>query len=318
MDRAVSVDDAQVKGIVFNIQHYSVHDGSGIRTIVFLKGCPLRCRWCGNPESQALLPQLARNEGRCLGSDVCDYCQTVCPNAALLVAAQGVPIVDRERCAGCMACAVACPTQALQPYGTEQTVAQVIDAVERDQPFYVRSGGGITLSGGEPLLQAEFALALLRESKRRRMDCALETCGQVPWPVLAEACGLLREIFFDVKLADPASHKAHTGADNSRILANLRRMIETFPDLDICIRTPVVPGVNDSLDEIGAVLDLLEPFPQVRYELLPYHRLGAQKYQFLDQPFVMGEAALDDARWQELRALVKTRRGRGSDRAAIA
>jgi pyruvate formate lyase activating enzyme len=210
-----------------------------------------------------------------------------------------------------MACAGVCPAQALHPYGSERTARQVVDEVERDGLFYARSGGGMTLSGGEPLMQARFALALLRAARRRHLDCAVETCGQVPWEVLSDACGLVRELFFDVKLADPERHRRHTGVDNAAILANLRRVAEDFPDLSLCVRTPVVPAVNDCVEEIGAILDLLAPYPKVRYELLPYHRLGSQKYRLLDRASPMGEAVLEDARLAELQAIVERRRSSG-------
>jgi pyruvate formate lyase activating enzyme len=285
-----------------------VHDGEGIRTLVFLKGCPLRCLWCSNPESQDPLPQLARNAERCLGVEICDYCAGVCPKGALLRPASGAPQVDRATCSGCLACAGSCPAQALHPYGAERTVRQVLDEVERDSPFYARSGGGVTLSGGEPLMRSRFALALLREAKRRHLDCAVETCGQVPWEVLAEACGLLREVFFDLKMTDPDKHLQQTGVRNGAILANLRRIAEDFPNLALCVRTPVIPDVNDNVEDIGAILDFLAPYPRLRYELLPYHRFGSEKYRLLDRPFPLGEATLDGDRFARLQALVTQRR----------
>ncbi|HIJ61903.1 MAG TPA: glycyl-radical enzyme activating protein, partial [Rhodospirillaceae bacterium] len=225
--------------------------------------------------------------------------------------------VDRSFCDDCLACAALCPTNALHAYGTEYSVRQVLAAVERDAPFYARSGGGITLSGGEPLTQAEFALALLREGRRRRLNCAMETCGQVPWEVLRQACGSLQEVFFDIKLIDADRHKAATGAGNARILDNLRRLLADFPAMKVAVRTPVVPGINDTLEDISAILDVLEPYPWVHYELLPYHRLGTQKYAFLGRECEMGEAVLDARRWNDLQALVNLRlpSRRGSTRA---
>lgn len=292
-----------ITGTVFNIQRYSVHDGEGIRTLVFLKGCPLRCDWCSNPESQRARPELARNPERCLGVETCDYCAAACPHGALGLPETGAPVVDRDLCQGCMACASRCPAQALKPYGTAQTVEAVLNVVERDQPFFFRSGGGMTLSGGEPLAQADFALALLEEARRRRIDCAVETCGHVPWPVLERAGQLVQEMFFDIKTADNAVHQRVTGVANTLILENFERLARNFPKLKLSVRTPVVPGVNDDEASIAAILALIAPFPSVTYELLPYHRMGEPKYRFLDRPFPMEGARPDDARFAALKRL---------------
>jgi pyruvate formate lyase activating enzyme len=304
--------DSEATGIVFNVQRYSVHDGAGIRTTVFLKGCPLRCRWCANPESQILRPELAFHARLCAGVEECASCAPVCPEGALVISENGKPSVGWQKCSGCMVCAEVCPADALQRQGVEKTVRQILDEVERDSVFYARSGGGMTLSGGEPLMQSRFALALLREARRRRMDCALETSGYAHWSVLAAACALLREVYFDVKTIDPEKHRRQTGVDNALILENLRRLAEEFPRLDICVRTPVVPSVNDSEADIGAILDFLAPWPRLKYELLPYHPLGTPKYPLLGRSPPMGEAALPDARLAELRALVARRRPAGA------
>ncbi len=311
-----SQTDRATQGIVFNVQRYSVHDGGGIRSIVFLKGCPLRCKWCSNPESQRPEPELARNEGRCLGSDKCGFCLSACPEGAIAAPAGNLPVVDRARCAGCMRCTGACPSQALIAYGKPRSVEDVVSAVEQDSLFYARSGGGMTLSGGEPFMQGDFALALLREAKRRRIDTAAECCGQVAWPVLEEACSLLRELLFDIKLMDGARHKQATGAGNETILENLRRILTSFPTLPVCVRTPVIPGVNDTEEDIAAILKLLEPYPQVRYELLAYHRLGTQKYHFLGREAPMGDVTLDDDRFARLQRLVEHTRSISSGSAS--
>jgi pyruvate formate lyase activating enzyme len=209
-----------------------------------------------------------------------------------------------------MVCAGICPTQALQPYGKTRTVSEILDLVERDAVFFSRSGGGMTLSGGEPLMQSRFALALLREARRRRIDCAIETCGHVPWTVLAEASSLAQTVFFDIKSLDPATHKTFTGVSNAVILRNLRRLVETFPNLRIRVRTPIIPSFNDTVEDIGAILDFVDPYPWVDYEILFYHRIGSQKYSYLDRAFPMGEAVLDKRRVETLRALVTERRSR--------
>lgn len=300
-----SYASGEVRGTVFNVQRYSVHDGEGIRTIVFLKGCPLRCKWCSNPESQRLEPELARNQDRCLGADKCGFCLQACPGKALFVPSGNLPELDINRCDGCMLCAASCPSGALTAYGADRTVDDVLKTVEQDSLFYARSGGGMTLSGGEPFMQADFALALLREARRRHIDAAAECCGHVPWSVLEAACGLLRELLFDVKVLDPEKHRLATGADNALILENLKKVLRAFPKLPVLVRTPVIPGINDNEEDIAAILKFLAPYPQVRYELLAYHRLGTRKYRFLGRECPMGDVTLDNERFQLLTRLVE-------------
>lgn len=286
-------EDGERQGIVFNIQKYSVHDGPGIRTIVFLKGCALSCRWCSNPESQNARPELAYNAGRCLTLEKCARCLAACPRKALACGEDGKPRIDRSLCEGCdMACAEACPAQGLLVYGKKRSVDDVLSVVEQDAAFYARSSGGMTLSGGEPLLQGEFAVALLREARRRRIKTAVETCGMVAPETVRAAGPWLTYALFDIKHLDSAAHEAQTGLPNTRILENFRILAEEFPDLPILARTPVIPGFNDDEEAIRAIASFLRPFERVIYELLPYHRLGTQKYHFLDRKPPMGDAAL--------------------------
>jgi pyruvate formate lyase activating enzyme len=222
-------DDESATGIVFNVQRYSLHDGQGIRTLVFLKECPLRCRWCSNPESQRREPEIARNARRCLGVETCRYCGGVCSESALRLPERGAPEIERDSCTACGSCAAKCPATALHLYGARRSASDILDQVELDSPFYARSGGGMTLSGGEPLAQGDFALALLREAKRRHVDSAVETCGLVPWETLAAAAGLTREMYFDLKVIDPDLHAAWTGRNNRAILRNLEDLLDAFP-----------------------------------------------------------------------------------------
>ncbi|WP_297050340.1 glycyl-radical enzyme activating protein [uncultured Desulfovibrio sp.] len=293
--------DLAREGMVFNIQKYSVHDGPGIRTIVFLKGCALRCRWCSNPESQNTGPELAWNEGRCIGLEKCGHCLEACDRGALTPGADGKPVLHREKCGDCaQACAGACPPQGLLVYGKRRTAGDVLDAVEQDMAFYTRSGGGMTLSGGEPLLQRDFAVALLRQARQRRMKTAIETCGMVPEENIRAAAPWLSYALFDIKHMDAATHKEQTGADNARILANFRILAEEFPTLPILARTPVIPGFNDTPEAIESIARFLEPFGHVRYEMLPYHRLGTQKYHFLHREPPMGDITLEKSRMPRL------------------
>ncbi len=300
------LEDNQRSGMVFNVQKYSVHDGPGIRTIVFLKGCGLSCRWCSNPESQRREPELAFNAGRCLGVSKCGHCIVACPNGSITLGEDDKLNIDRTYCPEChMPCAAACPSQGLLVYGKERTVDDVLQVVEQDMAFYARSGGGLTLSGGEPLLQGEFAVALLREARARRIKTAVETCGLVSPDTIREAAPYLNYVLFDIKHMDSAVHEAQTGLSNKRILENFRILAEEFPDLPILARTPVVPGFNDTEEAITAIAEFLKPFERVEYEMLPYHRLGTQKYHFLDRPVPMGDVKLDTALMDRLQAVAK-------------
>lgn len=300
------LEDNQRSGMVFNVQKYSVHDGPGIRTIVFLKGCGLSCRWCSNPESQRREPELAFNAGRCLGVSKCGHCIVACPNGSITLGEDDKLNIDRTYCNGChMPCAAACPAQGLLVYGKERTVDDVLQVVEQDMAFYARSGGGLTLSGGEPLLQGEFAVALLREARVRRIKTAVETCGLVSPDIIREAAPYLNYVLFDIKHMDSAVHEAQTGLSNKRILENFRILAEEFPDVPMLARTPVVPGFNDTEEAITAIAEFLKPYERVEYEMLPYHRLGTQKYHFLDRPVPMGEVKLDTALMDRLQAVAK-------------
>lgn len=295
-------EDKKTKGYVFNIQKYSVHDGPGIRTIAFLKGCHLRCRWCSNPESQKPMPQVAVNNNRCIGTDKCHWCMDACPNGALY--ADGTKIaIHRDKCAGCteLPCAAACPAQGLNIYGELKTVDEVMKVVEQDAPFYARSGGGMTLSGGEPFFQGEFALALLREARARFIRTAVETCGMCETDVLLEAGKSLNYVLFDVKSMNSDKHREMTGMPNAHILNNLKTFVKEYPDKPVLVRTPIVPGFNDTPDDVTAIAEFVDSLgDHVNYEMLPYHRLGTQKYEFLDMPMLMGDVSLDTIDFKRL------------------
>lgn len=299
-------DDCQRQGMVFNVQKYSVHDGPGIRTIVFLKGCSLSCRWCSNPESQQREPELAFNAGRCLGVSKCGHCIVACPYGSITLGDDDKLRINRSHCTAChMPCAAACPAQGLLVYGKQRTVDDVLNVVEQDMAFYARSGGGLTLSGGEPLLQGEFAVALLREARARRIKTAVETCGMVSAETVRAAAEYLNYVLFDIKHMDSAEHEAQTGLPNRRILENFRILAEEFPNLPILARTPIIPGFNDSEQAVAAIAEFLKPYERVEYEMLPYHRLGTQKYQFLDRPVPMGEVKLDADHMNRLQAVAQ-------------
>lgn len=297
---AYSDTDGEKTGLVFNIQNYSVHDGPGIRTTVFLKGCPLACRWCCNPESQSPEIELAYDPGKCLTLAACGRCLEMCPAGAISTGEEGRAEIARSLCSACMACTQNCPTRALRSWGETKSVSEVLRAVERDGLFHARSGGGMTISGGEPLFQPEFALALLREARRRRIKTAVETCGYGSATALRGVCEQVRMLMFDMKTMEPERHKAFTGVDNRVILENFEMICGEFPDLPVRVRTPVVPGFNDSEKEIRAVSDFVRHRPNVTHELLPYHRLGAPKYGFIGKSCPMDGAGLTEGRMARL------------------
>ena len=299
--------DKTSDGYVFNIQHFSVHDGPGIRTIVFLKGCPLRCQWCSNPESHQISPSLAYNSSRCIGADECDYCIAACPQKAISICTEDKKAkINWDLCVNCTQCASVCPSLALNVYGKLMNVKEVIDIVEGDSVFYSDSGGGITLSGGEPLFQIDFAIALLKESKHRRINTAIETTGYTDWPNLEKACNYLDTVLYDIKCMDSEKHKKHTGVGNELILENFKKMCEAFPEINKIVRTAIIPGFNDSEDDIRAIMDFIKGLPNVELELLPYHPLGQPKYEYMGRVYPMGNATLDDEKMHKLNQLRKT------------
>ena len=290
-----SLHDRNVAGCVFNIQKFSVHDGPGIRTLVFMKGCGMRCWWCSNPESQNPLPEKAYNENRCLGLDNCVRCVEACGPNAISSAENGKIHIDLARCEGCtQPCVRACPAQSIIMYGETRSVDDVLRVVEQDAMFYARSEGGMTLSGGEPLLQRDFMLALLREAKRRRINTSLETCGLAPWENLREACLHLDSILYDIKTLDSGKHREQTGAPLEPVLKNFTRMMKACPTLAVHVRTPIVPGFNDNVDAVLPIAELVAQYPNADFEMLPYHRLGTQKYAFLGKEYRMGDVSLNE------------------------
>lgn len=303
------MQDSLVTGHLFNIQKYSVHDGPGIRTLLFFKGCPLRCQWCSNPESQAFQAELAFNETRCLKQETCGFCEEVCPYKAISFPnGGGFPVIERKKCrlADCdSACSKRCHAGALKVFGRRVTVEEALREVEKDAVFYQRSSGGLTVSGGEPCFQPEFLLALLREAERRYIHTAMETCGHAPYDVLRAAAEHLDTLIFDLKHMDPASHKVHTGLDNTQILNNIKKLSSEFKELPILLRTPIIPGFNDSEEAVQAICTFIAALPghALSYELLAYHRLGTQKYHQLGKVYPMGNVKLDDIRMKNLKKL---------------
>jgi pyruvate formate lyase activating enzyme len=255
----------QATGRVFNVQRFSLHDGPGIRTTVFLKGCPARCLWCHNPESQTFGPEVIRVETRCAS---CGTCETVCPHRA--------PPPGSGLCTACGACVEACPTGAREMVGREVAADEVMEEVLRDRVFFRGSGGGVTLSGGEPLAQPTFLRALLTLARCHGIHTAVDTCGFAPRETLLGLVPLVDLFLFDVKLLDDRRHRELTGLPSAPILRNLRVLAAAHPA--VWIRVPVVPGHTDDERDLAAIAELANELPGVRHvSLLPYHATGSAK-----------------------------------------
>jgi pyruvate formate lyase activating enzyme len=273
------------RGLIYNIQRYSIHDGPGIRTTVFLKGCPLKCRWCQNPESVRGFPEVGYGETQCAR----DYaCVEACPRNAIKVSGEGRPIrIDRRLCRTCAEhnCINACRVKALRLIGEYVTVDEVIGEVARDRLFYRNSNGGVTLSGGEPLEQPLFALSLLKECKEKGIHTALDTSGYADWEVLKNILDYVDLVLYDVKCFDPQEHLALTGVPNDKILQNLKSIVSET-DTPVVARIPVIPGYNDSGENISATCEFLKSIGLEEVNLLPYHKLGVGKYKTVGRRYL--------------------------------
>lgn len=262
------------RGIVCNIQHYSIHDGPGVRTIVFLKGCPLRCRWCANPETQAIQPQLMVLTDRCVG---CGACKTVCPRKAVRLEG-GKAVTDRGLCAACGTCRRVCKADARSIMGETMSVEDIVAQAAEDSLFYAGTGGGVTLSGGEVLLQADFAAAILKGCRKSGIHTAIETCGFADWEGVRQVAREADLILYDLKHMDSERHRQGTGQGNERILENLARISEKLKKT-IWVRVPLIAGYNDDEDHIRSMASFLKKSVSCceQVHLLPYHNLGEGK-----------------------------------------
>ena len=286
---------------VFNVQKFSLDDGPGIRTVVFLKGCPLRCYWCSNPESQARAPQLEWNEKSCVG---CRACLAACPGAPAAGPEEkrhvDVRAVDAES-PEAEAAVAGCPGRALSVAGRTRTTADVLEECLQDEPFYEQSGGGVTLSGGEPLTWPDFCCELLGMLREAGVDTNVETTACVPEADFERICALLDHAYIDMKHWDATRHREGTGADNRLILANTRRAIEG--GLDVLVRTPVIPGFNDGLDDARRFAERLAEVGATRVQLLPFHNFGESKYDLLGRDYRLhGQVTLHPEDLEEFRA----------------
>lgn len=267
------------EGLIFDIKRYSIHDGPGIRTTVFLKGCPLNCRWCHNPEGRSASPEVMVRTGRCL--EGCSECLAVCPERALRKAGP-FPALDRLACTVCGECAEVCPTGAIEMVGRRLSAIGLLREIEKDRVFYDESGGGVTFSGGEPLAQPEFLEELLGLCRSRGIHTAVDTCGLAAPEVLERIAAKADIFLFDLKTMDEQKHVAFTGESNRLILENLERLAGRGSR--IIIRIPVVPGVNDDPGNIRRTASFLRSLGGIsEISLLPYHRLGRDKSRGIDK-----------------------------------
>ena len=270
--------------MVTNIQGYSIHDGPGIRTTVFFKGCNLACQWCCNPECICPRPEVGLIKTLCTK---CGKCAAVCPEEALVFEADELPRIDRQRCTGCGECVSVCNYKALVLYGRQMSVQEVFDAVRRDDLFYRASGGGVTVSGGEPLLYPQFVRSLFDQCRKAGIHTCLETSGYAPASALRQVLPSTDYVLHDLKHLNSNIHRQFTGKPNSLVLANAKLVVDS--GVEVLFRMPLIPGINDSSQNVQETAAFLKGLGSSahRIELLPYHRLGQSKYEALGRPYPM-------------------------------
>ncbi len=267
------------KGVIFNIQRFSLHDGPGLRTTVFLKGCPLRCLWCHNPESQSPSPEVMYWKTRCIG---CGACAVSCPGGAIELSSGEVCQTGRK-CLACGKCVSVCPAGARGISGRRVTAEEVVSEALKDNVFFDESGGGVTFSGGEPLMQPDFLEAALRLSKEAGLMTAVDTCGFSSWDIFEKIIPYSDLFLYDVKHMDDALHRELTGAPNGVILANLRRLARSGKA--VIARLPLIPGMNDDERNIQRTGEFLSSAGVREVTVLPYHDMGKEKYERLGRDY---------------------------------
>jgi len=295
--KATPSEQAGLTGIIFNLQRYSTEDGPGIRSTVFIKGCPMRCPWCHNPEGERRDPELVWYEVRCIGAR---DCLSACPAGALTLTAEGM-VIARDKCDACGICEEACPAAALEVIGKARTAGDVAREAARDRVFYEKSGGGVTLSGGEPAIQDEFSIELIQLLKQEGIHVAVDTCGGVSWHRLQPLIDAADMILYDLKTMDAQAHLRYTGVLLELVLDNAREVARSGKTM--WVRTPAVPGYTDSEDNIRAIAAFIrEELPGVeRYDILAFNNTCGAKYGRLDRVFhLAGEPLLAEEKMRRL------------------
>jgi pyruvate formate lyase activating enzyme len=304
----IVIECNETTGYVSDIQRFSLHDGPGIRTLVFMMGCPMKCEWCCNPEGQKNYPQLRYIANRCSCGVKCDApCARVCPNNAVTMTSAGDIKMDWELCDSCGHCTEVCLYGARTMLGSKMTVDEVLTEVEQDRSFYSRSGGGVTIGGGEPLVQFEFTLELLKLCKERFLHTAVETCGHAPWKQLKEVSEYADLMYYDIKQIDSDRHIELTGVSNNLILRNAQKVLSEGVKCEVIVRTEIVPGCNDTEENIGSIARFVAESGGEKMELLPYHSLGSSKYAQLGMRYELTEVKPPtDKRMNVLRKIVES------------
>ncbi|MGL5055649.1 MAG: (2S)-3-sulfopropanediol dehydratase activating enzyme [Fusobacteriaceae bacterium] len=289
------------KGIVFNIQRFTMHDGPGIRTELFLKGCPLRCDWCGNPESLKTYKQPGVFTSKCISSEKCGSCKEVCHDESILEFIDGkLSSIDRTKCTNCLSCANQCPSDAIKQWGKEMSVEECMKEILKDKSYYNRSGGGVTVSGGDPILQSDFVSELLKKCKEEEIHTCFESSFYGEWDDAEKILPYTNLVISDIKHMDTVIHKKHTGVNNDKILSNLKRLSKK--NIEFILRIPVIPNVNDSMENIEATADFIinELGNKIKtLQLLSFMRLGEEKYHSLGMPYKMKNIEIDRNTFQE-------------------
>lgn len=289
------------RGVIFNIQRFTIHDGPGLRTELFLKGCPLRCEWCSNPESWTAHIQPGVYRTKCISRKNCGLCEGACPEEGVLRFTRGkLASIDRSKCTNCLACYNACPSDAVKQWGKSMSVEECMKEIRKDKGYYERSGGGVTVSGGEPLMQSGFVAELFKACKEEGIQTCCESTFHTDWKSIEKILPYTDILISDIKHMDTNIHKKHTGVHNDRILENLKRLTEE--ERELILRIPIIPNVNDDMENIEATADFIlgELGGRVRtLQLLSFMRLGEEKYRSLGIPYKMEDVKVNRKLFQK-------------------